>query len=319
MSIGLIGMPRSGTTWIGKIFDSHPATLYRHEPDTGNAFKPIPFAPETKDFLHYQDLLRDFSNTLWQVRTARVAGKRPIFPKQYDRFGTRRLRELSALLAGVASRQLRDFPVLEWTSRSAYDSSTVVWKSIESASRLGVLTRTLPETKFIHILRHPCGYVASVLRGEQKQRFVNSYRASEDNGMFAALANTAQARQYGLTAETVAAFAPEERLAWNWVLINQKAMDDNSGQSNYLQLKYEDVCMQPIARSKEAFHYAGLSWNTQSEAFLQASIAQDNPAYYSVFKDPMKSATAWQRELTPEAIERVLKVLRQSTLAHLYQ
>ena len=29
----LFGMPRSGTTWLGKIFDSHPQVLYRHEPD----------------------------------------------------------------------------------------------------------------------------------------------------------------------------------------------------------------------------------------------------------------------------------------------
>ena len=29
----LVGLPRSGTTWVGKIFDSHPSTLYLHEPD----------------------------------------------------------------------------------------------------------------------------------------------------------------------------------------------------------------------------------------------------------------------------------------------
>lgn len=27
----LFGLPRSGTTWLGKLFDSHPDTLYRHE------------------------------------------------------------------------------------------------------------------------------------------------------------------------------------------------------------------------------------------------------------------------------------------------
>jgi hypothetical protein len=30
----VFGLPRSGTTWLGKIFDSHPETLYRHEPDS---------------------------------------------------------------------------------------------------------------------------------------------------------------------------------------------------------------------------------------------------------------------------------------------
>ena len=30
----LVGSPRSGTTWMAKIIDSHPQVLYRHEPDS---------------------------------------------------------------------------------------------------------------------------------------------------------------------------------------------------------------------------------------------------------------------------------------------
>ena len=30
----IFGMPRSGTTWVGKIFDSHPEVMYLHEPDS---------------------------------------------------------------------------------------------------------------------------------------------------------------------------------------------------------------------------------------------------------------------------------------------
>src|SRR5690349_19178518 len=35
----ILGAPRSGTTWLGKIFDSHPSVLYRHEPDIAAAAK----------------------------------------------------------------------------------------------------------------------------------------------------------------------------------------------------------------------------------------------------------------------------------------
>ncbi len=38
----VFGMPRSGTTWLGKIFDSHPETLYRHEPDAWGRLNAMP-------------------------------------------------------------------------------------------------------------------------------------------------------------------------------------------------------------------------------------------------------------------------------------
>jgi hypothetical protein len=30
----VVGAPRSGTTWLGKILDSHPHVVYRHEPNS---------------------------------------------------------------------------------------------------------------------------------------------------------------------------------------------------------------------------------------------------------------------------------------------
>ena len=38
----IFGMPRSGTTWLGKIFDSHPDIIYLHEPDSEFRLKEVP-------------------------------------------------------------------------------------------------------------------------------------------------------------------------------------------------------------------------------------------------------------------------------------
>lgn len=54
----LCGIPRSGTTWIGKIFDSHPDTLYRHEPDSGKVLGSVPLVAPIADVEKYRDVSR---------------------------------------------------------------------------------------------------------------------------------------------------------------------------------------------------------------------------------------------------------------------
>ena len=83
-TILLFGMPRSGTTWLGKVFDSHPRTLYRHEPDSFGTLDAMPLFPELADAGQYQALIRDFVAALPATRSARVTGKLPLFPKDYQ-------------------------------------------------------------------------------------------------------------------------------------------------------------------------------------------------------------------------------------------
>ena len=77
------GMPRSGTTWLGKILDSHPLTLYRHEPDTWHRLDDVPLfaAPEPGAEIRLE--LRGFIASLPDMLADRVCGKRPLFPKAY--------------------------------------------------------------------------------------------------------------------------------------------------------------------------------------------------------------------------------------------
>ena len=54
----LFGMPRSGTTWLGKIFDSHPLVLYRHEPDTWQRLTDVPIVAGRVTTPTYETRLR---------------------------------------------------------------------------------------------------------------------------------------------------------------------------------------------------------------------------------------------------------------------
>ena len=82
-AIFVIGEPRSGTTWIGKIMDSHPDVVYRHEPDFAIYDPDLPFIVPEQDESRYTELTRQFFARLFTEPTLKAAGPPPFFPKSY--------------------------------------------------------------------------------------------------------------------------------------------------------------------------------------------------------------------------------------------
>ncbi|MGH8182761.1 MAG: sulfotransferase, partial [Rhodanobacteraceae bacterium] len=132
----VFGMPRSGTTWIGKLFDSHPDTLYRHEPDSVRRLNMPPF-PEKAETLRYRAELEQFVCQLPRMRSPEVVGKQPLFPKNYQSAAELAAYRVSVLAAKAASRLRRHFPCLYRPTAEGYPQARVVWKSIVSQGRLG--------------------------------------------------------------------------------------------------------------------------------------------------------------------------------------
>jgi hypothetical protein len=98
-AILILGSPRSGTTWLAKIFDSHPDILYRHEPDE--------LTPPTPG-LNPTEQLRAWL----RQRGKSVAAKRPYFRKSWRPATLDHTRVVIAATLALAHR----LPVL---SRSA--------------------------------------------------------------------------------------------------------------------------------------------------------------------------------------------------------
>lgn len=314
----LFGMPRSGTTWIGKIFDSHPDTLYRHEPDSWGLLNDIPLLAPVERATEYAPLLRDFAARLPRMQQTKVAASLPIFPKRYCSWPRFQLHKLSVAAAKVGAKALGEFPVFPTTSSTLPRNVRPVWKSIESTGRLGVVARALAPCHAIHILRHPCGYVASVLRGESQRRFEGAIASSEDYGLLSRCVETPQGARHGLSLEALREMKPVERLAWRWTIFNEKAMDDCAGLSHCLALRYEDLCAKPREVARELFDFCGLPWHAQAEAFLGHSTAHDEARYYSITKDPLKSANKWREQLSAADAEAIMRVVERSAAGRMY-
>ena len=318
-TILLFGMPRSGTTWLGKVFDSHPRSLYRHEPDSFGTLDAMPLFPDVARAAQYQALVGNFVSALPATRSARVTGKLPLFPKDYQGPLAFQLRRLLLLTGKFASRMgMGQVPLPPMIDRHYGDRAYLVWKSIESLGRLGVIARLLPGCHAVHILRHPCGYVASVLRGEAQGRLGGDVPASEDYGIFELLLHTEAARAYGLTLDALRAMQPVERLAWRWVLYNEKAMADTDDLEACTRVRYEDLCTQPLEGYRRLFAATELPWDIQTERFVQRSTGSNSDSYYSVFRDPALAARGWREQLAREDIERILRITRASRAGALY-
>lgn len=307
----LFGLPRSGTTWIGKIFDSHPQTLYLHEPDSWGRLNWLPMFPEGAVDTADRQRIEAFVASLPGAREAKVRASTPVFAKAYWGAVGNWAFLASVWGAKLLARLTGECP-LPWVGRAGQGAAVQpVWKSIESLGRLRWLLAALPASRAIHLLRHPAGFVASVQRGESAGKFTAIDPASEDFGLYEILAATAPARRRGLDLAAFKDMHPVERLAWRWVIYNEAALapDQPDQPDRCLPMPYENVCREPQAATQRLFEFVGLEWAAQTERFIADSTRADRDSYYSVFKDPLKSANKWRDSLPADVVARIRTVV----------
>ncbi len=129
---------------------------------------------------------------------------------------------------------------------------------------------------------------------------------------------TEQARRYGLTPERFEALPLVEQFAWNWAILNEKAIDDLAGLADVKVLRYQTLCEAPMCEARSLFAFAGLDWNKQTEDFLRRSTTfSGRDRYYQVFKNTRVAMNRWRTELGPEDQRRIQAVLRETSLGPL--
>lgn len=321
----IVGVPRSGTSWLAKIFDSHPKVVYRHEPDTILRTTAIPAYCGAGDIDTYLPAARSYLNSLLEVRVPKTVGSRPIFKKDYYGNLSFLLRN-GMILAAKAAERIGPFRGYAQRVRIPdlidirQDSLRVVIKSINALGRVTLFLRAWPGSKAIIIVRHPCGQVSSLLRGIERAGRNAQLPATVDFGIYELLAETDQAIRRGLSLEVFKRMKPIERLAWLWAIMNEKAIEELEGSPIVRILKYEELCEAPEKVARELFDFAGLPWNNKTQVFLRASVEyRGHEGYYDVFRDTRKAAYKWREELSADEISDVLNVANQTRAGLLFK
>ena len=316
----IFGASRSGTSWLGKIFDSHPNTLYRAEPDKELRNAEIPFLCTDQDIATYRDAAAKYADALMAVHNSNAAGSPPFPRKAYHSdvqyavrtamiYGVKSLGRLPGLGGSFGNMNVPDFADFR---RSG--DVRMVMKSVGSLGRLGLFLAAMPDAKVILIIRHPCGHVASVIAGQKTRNL-------PQNAALGGLGETAPARERGLNQSTLDGLPLVEQLAWRWLILNELALRQSDGNDNVMVLKYEDLCAEPEPVARRLFEFAGLPWSEQTAGFVAESTASRNETgsgYFSVNRDPLISAMKWKTQMEPDDIAAVRRVVDKSRPGSLF-
>ena len=296
----LIGSPRSGTSWLGNILDSHPETVYRMEPDTILRGE-YPFTSDVS----YASAAREHINALANLRSLKVSGSRPVFKKSDHGILEHRAKVAYVYLFKALER-LR-VPMGRVSVPDFVDTAgkTTIIKSVSMLGRANSWHDACPGSRVVHIIRHPCGHVYSSIQGRLSGNLEDQIPLGfEACGI---------ARKYGIDRRRLETMSEVDRLAWRWAILNEKATQDIP---TSLVLTYEQLCADPIGETKRVLGFLDLAWLPQVEDFVISSTSSGDGAFFETRRDPMKAANRWREDFVDQDV--VMSQIGHTKIARLF-
>jgi hypothetical protein len=180
----VLGIPRSGTTWLANILDASPDTTMMLEPFStiaSDTFRPIPptclFLDEgSNEFEAY--LRGEFVRKLFRNKTLFPASSNSVRRFKLERIVYQLFRRLGRITRTGVSQKHKVFGLLNLNrlERDAQlfpkNTSGTHWivKELRAAGKVSVLKEAFPDAKFVILIRHPAATVDSILRWFGKGR-----------------------------------------------------------------------------------------------------------------------------------------------------
>ena len=313
----LIGSGRTGTTWIGRIFDSVPQTIYLHEPDLVVYDPAFPVVPDPETMPELVAVADRFLDRLAGARPLKAVAARPILRKPYRSTPAHFLR--NALIYGlrgleeVIGSRVQKLHVPDLVGRRHRAGLTTVIKSVSGLGRLPIFAAARPTTPIVHVIRHPCAVVASLLRGIAEGKMPRPR-------LYDPQLRLPPAQRRGLDRAAADRLDDLETIAWRWLVMNEWALEAAPGDARVRVLRYEDMALDPMTTARELLAWCGLPWTEATENFLSRSSRgpAEGVRYHGVIRDSRAASERWREELDEAQIARIEAITGDSAPGRLY-
>jgi hypothetical protein len=307
----LVGSPRSGTTWLAKIIDSHPDVLYRHEPDKilRAPLMRRNFRPE--EWADNRDAARAYARDLIQANYLKAIRILPSFRKNYQSLCVYYTKFTCLMLLGALGRldvahRLERVQIPDMISAKPGHRIKLLIKSIASHGRVGLMARAMPQIRIIYLIRDPFGHIASMRRGLELGKFEKRIPLEE-------CLETEYAAAYGLTRATFERLPMIEQITWHWALLNKKMIADIDGHPRAMTVSYDALCADPAGQARSVFSFAGLTWHERTATFVIASTtANGRDEYYGIYKNTAETLGKSRERLSQDEQSRIEGIIRET-------
>lgn len=321
--IFIVSAPRSGSTWLGNLFDSHPDVIYRHEPLARLA----PLIESEIGLLHRLKHAHGVSegdrrDLLKLLQKAHPESDRPpFFKKSFSCHPT----WFRFLLWTAAIKWGEFFGIYEMLFSRSLPGSVLVVKETGWSSHLESIVDGLQPTATLLLVRHPCAIIASVLRGidsglmrvpdeKTKKAWYNHHQQNDF------IINNKIKEKDVLQMETVTFWSLRLRVLYEIFLLLQK-----NNLNKVLPLVYEEIQREPLEKVDELFSRLGLSLAPSVTAFIAESTGRKSTAfqalqkrgkksYFSVHRQKDYDPMQWRQQLSPAEIGKIYDAFRDTDI-----
>jgi hypothetical protein len=304
----VVGLPRSGTTWVGRVLAATPGTEYVGEPDNPLRF---PFALRACRQLgsgHYPILVPDDDapdyERLWACAFGLTRGggldglRRAVSRRLLQRSSPARVRSaLRGEAPGLPLRAVERLAVPEEPRRLADD---LLVKSVYAPLSVEWIARRIP-LKIAVVLRSPLNILSSWVQ--------LGWLGRSGDDMLDLVSEEAQ---WELT--TRWSVPPPEsgtsvvaRAAWVVGAFSCGLIDAAARNPGWIVIRHEDLCAAPSERYRTLADTLGLTW---SEGVEEVLAHMNRPGRgMEPFRVAGELGDVWRTRLTPQQIDEALTVL----------